>query len=163
MPTINSLCLNKYCKKEWNNFACYLLFFIFAKDSVGPKGLVGNILDSMIAVFKRPVTLNNCCSLRKGRLRTLSSTYKSRKFEPFKKIRQRNVCVGCIISARHRTKWRSFAYNMSRRGLAALHILEWGQCESLYVGWARSRNSHVFFISILEFAIYLLTPKLGSS
>ena len=57
MLTINSLCLNKYCKKEWNNFACYLLFFIFAKDSVGPKGLVGNILDSMIAVFLKVCNL----------------------------------------------------------------------------------------------------------
>ena len=46
--------------------------------------------------------LQDMCILRslaqKGRLRTLSSSLESRKFNS-QKIRQRNVCVGCIVSA----------------------------------------------------------------
>lgn len=52
-----------------NNFFCSLFWIYYiCIGSVGPKGLVGDILDSM------------AMPLRKGRLRTLSSTYKSRKF-----------------------------------------------------------------------------------
>ena len=45
--------------------------------------------------------------LEKGRLRTLSSRSKSRKFELSSKERNRNVYVGCIVHS----------YNISRRGL----------------------------------------------
>ena len=62
---------------------------IFAVDSISKKGRKGQQL------------------IGKGRLRTLSSRSKSRKFELFSKERNRNVCVGCIV-----------AYcNISRRGL----------------------------------------------
>lgn len=62
---------------------------IFAGDSVSPQGREGHDI------------------LVKGRLRTLSSRSKSRKFELSSKERNRNVCVGCIVSC----------YNNSRRGL----------------------------------------------
>ena len=55
---------------------------------------------------------------QKGRLRTLSSSLESRKFNS-QKIRQRNVCVGCIVSA----PFMAYAYNISWRGLLALLIL----------------------------------------
>jgi len=63
----------------------------------------------------------------KGRLRTLSSSLESRKFNS-QKIRQRNVRVGCIVSA----PFMAYAYNISWRGLLALLIL-WG-------GNARARD-----------------------
>ena len=64
---------------------------------------------------------------QKGRLRTLSSSLESRKFNS-QKIRQRNVRVGCIVSA----PFMAYAYNISWRGLLALLIL-WG-------GNARARD-----------------------
>ena len=33
------------------------------------------------------------------------------------------------------------------RGLAALLILTWGQCEGLSIGMGEGRNSHAFFVS----------------
>ena len=63
--------------------------FIFAHDSVSPQGREGQDI------------------LVKGRLRTLSSRSKSRKFELSSKERNRNVRVGCIVAY----------YNISRRGL----------------------------------------------
>ena len=36
-------------------------------------------------------------------------------------------------------------YNITWRGLTALLILAWGQCESLTTGMGESRNSHAFF------------------
>ena len=38
-------------------------------------------------------------------------------------------------------------YIITWRGLAALLILDWGQCEGLDAGMGRSRNSHAFFVS----------------
>jgi len=38
-------------------------------------------------------------------------------------------------------------YIIAWRGLAALLILDWGQCEGLNAGMGRCRNSHAFFIS----------------
>ncbi len=68
---------------------CSDIIHIFALDSVSPQGREGQDI------------------LVKGRLRTLSSRSKSRKFELSSKERNRNVYVGCIVSY----------YNISRRGL----------------------------------------------
>ncbi len=38
-------------------------------------------------------------------------------------------------------------YIITWRGLAALLILEVGQCEGLRTGMGRSSNSHAFFVS----------------
>ena len=68
---------------------CSDILSIFALDSVSPQGREGQDI------------------LVKGRLRTLSSRSKSRKFELSSKERNRNVCVGCIVAC----------YNISWRGL----------------------------------------------
>ena len=77
---------------------CSDIIHIFALDSVSPQGREGQDI------------------LVKGRLRTLSSRSKSRKFELSSKERNRNVYVGCIVSY----------YNISRRGLTRVAYLDEG-------------------------------------
>ena len=66
---------------------------------------------------------------QKGRLRTLSSTFESRKFEFSKKIQQRNVHVRCIISM------PQLAFCIISLGVGCRVAYPWKrQCESLDVG-----------------------------
>ena len=52
-------------------------------------------------------------------------------------------------------------YNVAWRGLTALLILDWGQCEGLNTGMGESRNSHAFFVSVN--LNQLLIAEFGSS
>ena len=89
-----SLPLHKPCENLFwfflpKNLFCSDILSVFALDSVSPQGREGQDI------------------LVKGRLRTLSSRSKSRKFKLSSKERNRNVCVGCIVAC----------YNISWRGL----------------------------------------------
>ena len=67
--------------------------------------------------------------LEKGRLRTLSSTWRSRKSST-RRERNRNVRVGCIVPCCIVSKF----YNTSRRGLSRVAYPCTRQCESPHVG-----------------------------
>ena len=76
---------------------------------------------------------------QKGRLRTLSSSLESRKFNS-QKIKQRNVRVRCIVSA----PLLAYVYNISWRELLALLILWVRQCEGLRTGISDYRLPRLF-------------------
>lgn len=48
-------------------------------------------------------------------------------------------------------------YIITWRGLAALLILDWGQCEGLNAGMGRSSYSHAFFLFPQITMIFLIT------
>ena len=71
-------------------------------------------------------------------------------------VMQRNVYVGVLYHDMISCDFSMMivlVYNIARRGLTALLILELGQCEGLRAGMGESRNSHAFFISTLHIIV----------
>lgn len=73
--------------KYFHNFASGMSAYVLASQNI-----------DRIEPSRQKGTCDLSLSAQKGRLLTLSSTFKSRKFESNKKIRQLSVHVRCIIS-----------------------------------------------------------------